>query len=61
MARSRIHHSFNPWQRKAVFEASLVETGEVDADPPLIILFLHQDWVGEPFWVVCLPNEVGSE
>jgi len=49
-----IHHLVNPWQRKVVFGASLVEIGEINADPPLGNILLHQDRIGEPFEMVRL-------
>jgi len=56
IARRRVH-LVNPWQRKVVFGADLVEIDEVIADSPLVIL-LHQDQVSEPFEVVRLSDEV---
>jgi len=58
MTCSCIHHLVNPWQRKVVFGVGQVEISEVDADSPLAILLLHQDRVGEPFWVTRLSNEL---
>ena len=51
----------DPWQRKTILEADLIEIGEVDADSPLAILLLHQDWIGEPLRIMSLPGEVGSK
>ena len=60
MARCRVHHLVNPWQREAVFGTYLVEIGEVNADSPLIILLLlRRDQISEPFRVVCFSDEVG--
>jgi len=56
MARGYIHQLINPRQREAVFGTRLVEFGEVDANSPFVTL-LHQDRIGEPLWVMSLPND----
>ena len=37
------------------------QVGEDDANSPLSIFLLHQNWIGEPAWVKGLSDEVGLE
>jgi hypothetical protein len=37
----------DPRQREIILGAGLVETGEINAHPPLATLFLNHDYVGE--------------
>ena len=56
MAGCGIYNEIDPWQRKAIFWACSVDVSEVDAKPPLSICFFDEYDVGQPFWVLYLPD-----
>jgi hypothetical protein len=49
------------WKRKRIFGTCLVETSVVDAHPKLPTGFGDDNRVGQPPWVVDLPDEAGIE
>ena len=59
MARYYLYQLIDSREGKAILWASFIEASEVDADPPLAILLLHEDEIGEPFVVECLSDEAG--
>jgi len=53
MARSCLYQLIDPREGEAI----LLGVSEVDADPPLVILLLHENGIGEPVRVECLSDE----
>ena len=51
MARCCLYQLVDPREGKAIFWASFIEVSEVDTNPPLDILLLHEDRIGEPIEV----------
>jgi hypothetical protein len=49
------------WKRERVFRARLIETSVVDAHSKLPAGLGDDNRVGQPPWVVDLPDEVGVE
>jgi hypothetical protein len=59
MVRSRVHEMINAWKKERIFEACLVKTSIVNAHPKLFAGLGDDNRVGQPPWVVYLPNEFG--
>ena len=57
MPRSRIYQGIYPWERVAVFKASLVEVYEIYAHTPVSIGLFNHDDVCEPVRVIYFPDE----
>jgi len=59
MARRCLHQLIDPREGKAILWAIFIEISEVNADPPLFIFLLHEDWIRELVRVECLLDEAG--
>jgi hypothetical protein len=55
--RSRVHDLIYLWERERVFRTCLIETSVVDAPPKLPTCLGDDNRVGQPTWVVDLPDE----
>ena len=51
MARHCLYQLVDPREGEAIFWASFIEISEVNTEPPLSILLLHEDRIGEPIEV----------
>ena len=59
MARRCLHQLVDLREGEAIIWASFIEVSEVDADPPLVILFLHEDEIRDG--VEGLSDEAGLQ
>ena len=57
MVRHLLYQLINPRKRITVLRASFIKVGKVDADSPLVILFLQDNKIGEPVRVERLSKE----
>ena len=48
VAHRCLYQLIDPREWEAVFQAGFIEVSEVDVNPPLAILLLHWDEIGEP-------------
>ena len=51
VARRRFYQLIDPRKGITVLRANFIEVDKVDADSPLVIFFLHENGIGEPFRV----------
>ena len=61
VASSGVHYEVNPGQRKAIFWASPVNIGKVNAESPLSICLLDENHISQPVGIVYFSNSLGLE
>jgi len=58
MNRRCFYQLIDPQEGEAIHWKSFIEVSEVDVEPSLVVLLLHEDEIGEQVGVECLSDEV---
>ena len=61
MASSGIHYEVDPRQGKAIFRASPINIGEVNAESPLAICLLDENHISQPVGIIYFSDSSGLE
>ena len=61
MSSSWVYQLVNPWQREAIFWASLIQVCEIDAHSPLTVALFYHDHVCQPVWIEDFPDEINFQ
>ena len=61
VASNCIHYEVDPWQGKAIFRASPVNIGKVNAESPLAVCLLDKNHISQPVRVIYFSDSSGLE
>ena len=61
MANSGVHYEIDLGQGKAIFRASPVNIGKVNAEFPLVVFLLDENHISQPVEIIYFSDSSGSE
>ena len=61
MASSGVHYEVDPGQRRAIFQASSVNIGKVNAELPFSIFLLDENHISQPVGIIYFSDSSGLE